>query len=245
MTDTELQSLLTQPELTACEKAIIILWGASQNGSEGLTTYGLSKKMTALRVGNPNRAQLEKDLKKSGDVIKVGARFTMRAGRSGHVRKLIGERDDNPIVDMSSAFIPSEIWSGTRNYIEKVAVQLCGCWEQKFYDAAAVMLRRLAETLVIEAYEKLGRHCEIQDASRNYFMLGSLVDKACGENGLSLGRESKVALIEIKDQGDRSAHNRRINAVRPELERLRPKARVLVEDLINIAQLKSTGVHHG
>jgi hypothetical protein len=245
MTEVELQRSLSRADLGACENAVIILWNISQNGSEGLTTYGLSRKMKDLRVGNPNRAQLEKDLRKSADVIKVGAQFQIKAGRTEHVKKLISDVADAPLVDLTLAFIPQEIWKGTRNYIEKVAMQLCGCWEQNFYDAAAVMLRRLAETLVIEAYEKLGRDAEIKDATGNFLMLGALVDKACSEKGLNLGRESKSALVEIKEQGDRSAHNRRINAVKPELERLRPKARVLAEELINIAQLKTSGGQRG
>jgi hypothetical protein len=100
------------------------------------------------------------------------------------------------------------------------------------------MLRRLAETLIIEAYETLGREKEIKDQDDNFLMLGALVDRSCGANGVGLGREAKVALKEIKEQGDRSAHNRRVNAVRPELERIRSGARTAIEELINIARLK-------
>jgi hypothetical protein len=194
--------------------------------------------MVDLRIGNPNRAQLEKDLRRSPEVIKVGDRYQIKAGRTDQIRRLINAADSRPLVDLSSAFIPEEIWKGTRGYIEKVALQLCGCWEQKFYDAAAVMLRRLAETLIIEAYESLGRQGEVKDADDNFMMLGALVDRACGTKGIGLGREAKIALKEIKEHGDRSAHNRRINAVRPELEHIRFGARTAVEELINIARLR-------
>ena len=238
MTDAELQHALCQSHLSACQKATVILWADSQQGAEGLSTYGITKRMTALRIGNPNRAQLEKDLRKSADVIKTADRFQIKANRTEQIRKLIKDVEHKPIVDLSAAYIPEEIWRGTRNYIEKVALQLCGCWEQCFYDAASVMLRRLAETLIIEAYEHLEREGEIKGPDGNYFTLGRLVDKACGGAGLNLGREAKAALAEIKEQGDRSAHNRRINTIRPELERLRSKVRVTVEELLNIASLK-------
>ena len=105
--------------------------------------------------------------------------------------------------------------------------------------SAAKALRAAGhETLVIEAYERLGRDKEIMDKDNNYLMFGALVDKACGENGIRLGREAKAALREIKEHGDRSAHNRRANAVRPELERIRAGARTAIEELINIARLK-------
>jgi hypothetical protein len=238
MTEIELQDALGRADLTACERAVVILWSEAQNGSPGLTTYGLSKKMKQLRLGNPNRARLERDLKRSPEVITVRDRFQIKVGRTEQIRKLIGDFEDRPIVDLSLAYIPEQIWMGTRGYVEKVAIQLCGCWQQKFYDAAAVMLRRLAETLIIEAYEKLGRGEEVKDQDQNYFMLGSLVDRSCGANGIGLGREAKAALREIKENGDRSGHNRRANAVRPELERIRSGARTAVEELIYIAELK-------
>lgn len=238
MTDPELQGSLAHSDLSACQKAIVILWNEHQRNPAGLTTYGLGKKMNELRIGNPNRVQLERDLRRSQEVIKVGAKFQIKAGRTEFVRNLMRDVDDKPLVDLSAAYIPEEIWKGTRNYIEKVAVQLCGCWEQRFYDAAAVMLRRLAETLILEAYEKLGREKEIKGGDGNYFMLGTLVDRALSDTGLNLGREAKAGLNEIKEHGNRSAHNRRINAVRPELEKVRSKARVAVEELLNIAQLK-------
>ncbi|MBW8869522.1 MAG: hypothetical protein JF563_01880 [Acidobacteriales bacterium] len=238
MTEEELQRALASANLTAAQKATVILWKEAQSGSAGMTPYGLSKRMLELRLGNPNRTQLEKDLKRSSDVIKAGKLFQIKAGRTEYVRSLIRGVEDKPIVDLSSAYIPEEIWKGTRNYIEKIAIQLCGCWEQHFYDAAAVMLRRLAETLIIESYETLGREGEIKDVDDNYFMLGKLVDKACSAGGLNLGREAKTALKEIKEHGDRSAHNRRINAVRPELQDIRTRARTAIEELINIARLK-------
>jgi hypothetical protein len=238
MTAMDLQASLADSSLSSYDKAVLILWNESQAGTKGLTAYGISKKMTEMRVGNPNRAQLEKDLNRSSDVIKVGGCYQLKAGRADRIRKVLRDAGDHPVVDLSNAYIPEEIWRGTRNYIEKVATQVCGCWDQKFYDAAAVMLRRLSETLIIEAYERLGRQREIQDSDGNYWVLGALVDQACGQSGLNLGREAKGALKAMKEHGDRSAHNRRTNAVRPELERMRAGARTAVEELINVARLK-------
>lgn len=48
---------------------------------------------------------------------------------------------------------PLEIVNGTRGYIEKIAVQVNGCYKNQWFDACAVMLRRLLETLIIECFE--------------------------------------------------------------------------------------------
>ncbi|WP_208543899.1 hypothetical protein [Paenibacillus protaetiae] len=45
----------------------------------------------------------------------------------------------------------------TRGYIEKVVNQINGTYEQGWYDACAVMIRRVIETLIIEAFSNIIR----------------------------------------------------------------------------------------
>ena len=108
---------------------------------------------------------------------------------------------------------PFRVSNNTRGYFEKVCKQLNGSYQFGFYDGALVMIRRAAETLIIEAYEYLQKESEIKDADGNYFMLGELVNRSSAAGGLTLGREAKAALKEIKKLGDRSTHNPRYNAV--------------------------------
>src|ERR1043166_8721312 len=101
------------------------------------------------------------------------------------------------------------------------------------------MLRRLIETLIIECYEHLHREAEIKNAQGQYFMLGDLVDAALGSAGINLGtREVKNALSAVKKQGDRAAHNRRFNAIRPDLDNIKDEVRVAIDVLINVASLR-------
>ena len=135
------------------------------------------------------------------------------------------------------------MWSATRRYIEAVCKQLNGCFRSAYYDAASVMLRRLLETLIIEAYEHLKRQNEIQDGGANYLMLRDLVERACGEKGhagLSLGRDSKTTLKEVRDVGNWSAHARRYNAYAADLTKIQAGVRMTVQDLIHVADLKKS-----
>jgi hypothetical protein len=70
-------------------------------------------------------------------------------------------------------------------YIESVCKQLNGCFRACYYDAASVMLRRLMETLIIEAYEHLKRDGEIKDGDGNYFMLKHLSNGRAGNRRTS------------------------------------------------------------
>ena len=82
-------------------------------------------------------------------------------------------------------YIPDGVWIGTRGYIEAVCKQLNGCFHAGFYDAAAVMLRRLLETLIIETYEQLKREAEIKDEWRNLSPVCRAVSSnaLCGDKG--------------------------------------------------------------
>jgi hypothetical protein len=99
-----------------------------------------------------------------------------------------------PAIDHASGYLPEPIWKNTRSYIEEVCRELNGSFHHAYYNAAAVMLRRLLETLIIEAYEHLGREAEIKDGGGNYLMLGDLAERVSGEKGhkgINLGRDSK------------------------------------------------------
>jgi len=110
-----------------------------------------------------------------------------------------------------------------------------GSFQFGFFDCTAVMARRLVETLIIESYEHLQREQEIKDGGGDYFMLSKLIDQA---QGLSISRDTKRELKRIKSLGDTSAHNRRVNAVKADLEKIQNGLRLIVDELVNLASLK-------
>jgi hypothetical protein len=69
-------------------------------------------------------------------------------------------------------------------------------------------------------------------------MRRDLVNRATHTGGLSLGRDAKKALTDVKELGDRSAHNRRYNAVKADLEKVQSGVRVAVDEMLNLAALR-------
>jgi hypothetical protein len=143
----------------------------------------------------------------------------------------------NPIPETEQV-LPMAVVEGTRGYIEKVVIQANGCYEHGWYDACAVMIRRLAETLIIEVYEKHKKEADIQDRDGNYLMLSHLVDKILADKTWNLGRETKQALPQLKSLGDRSAHNRHYLAKKGDIDKVLHGLRVVVDDLLHKAGLK-------
>jgi len=127
---------------------------------------------------------------------------------------------------------------GTRTYIEKISNQINGCYENGWFDACAVMIRRLLETLIIEVFEKFGINDRIKNSSGDYLYLKDLINATLIETSWTLSRNSKSALPKLKEIGDKSAHSRRFNAVRNDILDLKSELRTVIQELIVLAELK-------
>ena len=108
------------------------------------------------------------------------------------------------------------------------------------YDASAVMLRRLLETLIIEAYEKKDIECKIKDSNDNYRSLKHLVVAARDERCFKLTGPTKRLLTKLKKLGDLSAHNKKFNAKRDYMENLADdfylELQTLVKEFVDLAR---------
>lgn len=135
--------------------------------------------------------------------------------------------------------VDSTLVKGTRGYLERIVNQINGSYEHGWYDACAVMLRRLIETLIIEAFEERGISIKIKQSNGDdYLYLSDLIERTLAESEWTLGRNTRKALPKLKTLGDQSAHSRRFNANRHDIEKLLPEIRAVVQELIYLAGLK-------
>jgi hypothetical protein len=226
------------------EKAIAILWFHDcKTAGSAMTSGALTKVMDDHHVGTPHSTQLAEAIRKTKLCNESKGGFALKPGSRNLVRGWFGDilAGVQPRINHAEGYVPEAVWTNTRDYIERVCRQLNGCFAQAYYDAALVMLRRLLETLIIEAYEHLNRKSEIEIGGGNYHMLAGLVERATGKNnhqGLNIGRNTKNALDAVKSLGDRSAHDRRFNACAADLTKIQVDVRSGVQDLIQIASLQ-------
>lgn len=134
--------------------------------------------------------------------------------------------------------VPMSLVKGTRGYIEKVANQINGCYEKGWFDACAVMIRRLVETLLVEAFESKNIDGKIKNSQGDFLTLDEIIDKALAEPTWNLTRNTKKALPRLKKVGDLSAHSRRYNAHYKDIEMVSDDIRVVVQEFIYLASLK-------
>jgi hypothetical protein len=104
------------------------------------------------------------------------------------------------------------------------------------FNACSAMLRRLIESLIIEAFEAHSIEARIKGHDGEYQELKALIGKACGEPTIRLSRNSRSALPNLKMLGDLSLHSRGHLVRAGDLERIRNDTRVAVEELASHLQ---------
>jgi hypothetical protein len=143
---------------------------------------------------------------------------------------------DAPPADQD--FFPLSILQQTgRGYISTVGRQMNGCFARGWYDACAVMMRRLIEISIIEAFEHKGIAAKIKSADDNYFHLSGLITAAMREPAFSLSRNTKRLLPQLREFGDLSAHGRYYLARKEDVEKLQTGCRLSVEEFLHHANL--------
>ena len=155
-----------------------------------------------------------------------------------HASVVASTRQDEGGVAVSDSIVPLSVVRDSRAYIERIVHQVNGCYDCGWYDACAVMIRRLIETLLIESYEKAKISEKIKSPSGDFLPLGDIISAAINEASFNLGRGVRRALPHIKDLGDKSAHSRRFVAHQRDLERVASEVRDIVQELLYISGLK-------
>lgn len=159
-------------------------------------------------------------------------------------RSLKKEADDNLLPPSAGSPAGSDmviyisLVKGTRSYIERIVHQINGAYENGWYDACGVMIRRLVETLIIETFEAHTISPKIKNSQGDFFYLSDLIPLTINEASWNLGRNAKAALPKLKDIGDKSAHSRYFIAHREDIDRVASDLRVVVQALLLLSKLK-------
>jgi len=124
-----------------------------------------------------------------------------------------------------------------RGYLVSIVNQMNGCRREGWSDACAVMMRRLVEVVIIEAFEHKGIEAKIQDASGDYVQLTALVNTALAEASFRLTRNTKKALPQLRNLGHQSAHGRYFTARPEDIDKNEDGVRVVVEEFLHLANL--------
>lgn len=240
MTRSEFAERIAGLELSHLERAIALLWYYRQTQQfEERSASELANDLHDEDFPKPNVTRLAADLRRSEFTIRGRRRGTFQidvrrlSALDKSYRGLLNIKD----VKVSGAVLPNDLLGGTRIYLEKLAHQINGSYEASFFDASAVLCRRLMESLIIEVYMTQGRHHEIQQNSM-FVSLDKLIAHIEADPAIPLGRNTAKTMKEVKQLGDTAAHDRTYITQQIDLDDIKPRYRKLITELLTLSGIR-------
>ena len=231
---------LASLSLTHTERAVALLWYYRRTQEfEERTASELANDLHDEDFPKPNVSRLDTDLRRS--------RYTIRGTRPGtyqiDVRRLdeldatYGPHLKIRIVPSSDSLIPQAFVTGTRPYLEQLALQINAAYDHGLYDASAVMARRLMESLIIEVYVSQKRHAEIQQAG-NFFGLEALINHMLADTSIAKSSNLRRTAPKVKALGDTAAHDRTYITRQSDVDDLKLDYSRLISELLRLSNVR-------
>jgi len=135
----------------------------------------------------------------------------------------------------SLQIIPESLTRNCDKYIRIIVREINGSYENGFFSACAVMIRRLIETCMIEAFEHKGLVSMIKDPNGEYKTADEIKNELLKNPFNNLSRNVKRALQDrnILELGHKCAHDRFFTARRQDVDGIKNRVRSLIEYLIH------------
>ena len=234
----EAAHLLTHSDLTRPDQVVGMIWTAYPGEVDFDEALDL---LEAAGLSKQNRARLRVTLKAGRQVSQGKARNSYRLNPR-YVDQLTEKFA--PIVgapkkiriDNSSALLPAGTLPLDRVYVAAIVQQVNEGYVAGHYDCVAVMLRRLAESLLIECYVRAHREAAIR-VNGILQMLDGLISSFAADTTIGKSRHLIAQLRKIKELGDTAAHSRTYVTKRADIEDIKSDARHCLSEMAHLAGL--------
>lgn len=206
--------------LQLVDRLVAIIWWHGHNGSEEIAFPQIEAENDKAGYAALNSSREKQRLKKDGRITysKKKDCFRINPASENQLNKQYSALVSMKKLPNSDTVFELIDFESTRGYLKKVIVQINLSYDHGLFDCCAVMIRRLLETLIIEAYEKLGRADELKGNDGHFRMFSGLLSFIKSDKHVNLGRQTVEALDSFKKIADSSAHNRRYNASKKDID---------------------------
>jgi hypothetical protein len=233
--------------LTEVGYAIALLWYFDQEeGRPELRPAYLAELMADLSLRRRvNVTRLGRQLLANRDVIRgremgtVKLRLASKPRLSSRYNEIAGT-GVAPGIDprIDSHIIPTGLFEDTRPHLESLVIQINGTYQSGFYDACAVMCRRLLECLLLLAFERAAKGQVIRDASGEYRSFADIIGLAASNRHLKLARGAGAIMGKIDYVGDLAAHHPTYTTRQKDIDEQRLGFARVIAELVQLAEIK-------
>lgn len=224
---------LCESDLSEIDKALALTLHFEKEGE--VTVAHISDSLEDSGHAQINKTRLKRKISADRRFVKNGQGFRVspryRAEAEALLRPFIGLT--RPSV--AETKLDEELFKKSRVYIKNVVEQINVSYQYACFDCTAVMIRRLFETLIIDAFENQKCLDEISKPDGNIHQLSALISRLRSTSRFSVSRQTKDAADHLKDVGDWSAHNRRHRALKSDIDAALRHLRLASSDLLHLA----------
>lgn len=148
-------------------------------------------------------------------------------------------KDHDKEIKQSGVILPTELFDTLSPNVQLVCKQINASYENNLFDCAAVMMRRLLESLLVLSYQKAGIEADITDKSGLYHVsLDKIIKNAEQNKALNLSANTRKDMALFKNLGNYSAHKIWYNCTQGDIKPHILKYRVIIEELMYKAGVK-------
>lgn len=187
----------------------------------------------------PNVTRLQEDLRRDRRTIRGRRPDTFRVDvrRLSELEAHFAEQLQHRPIPQSDSIIPTEAVAGTRTYLERLVAQINASYDAGLYDACAVLCRRFMESLILDVYISQGRHATVQNAGV-FLGLDRLIGIICSDRAVTLSRNTRGTMTDVKTVGDTAAHDRVYITQQRDLDDIKLRYRRLIDELLRASGIR-------
>lgn len=187
-----------------------------------------------------NQTYLKNDLRVSKNITKG-----LKTNTYKPVRRYIDEMSEkyNFVITKSEdiltddSILPDSLITHTRGYIENIGKQINASYNNNIFDGCSILMRRLLEILLIHSYEEAQKTDLISD-NDGFKNLSYIINFTLSNKPFKLSKESSDILDDFRQLGNFSAHKIQYNAKRKDIENIKLKYRLAIEELLYSSKIK-------
>jgi len=225
---------LVRSDLSEIEKALVALW-AAKGDKQSAGASEIASILEAAGAPKINRSRLRMKLERDRRAVKDGTAFRISPRRVAEVQQIASPYSEPSRPDDINSVIDSALFEYAPSYVKNIVQQINISYSNACYDCAAVMMRRLAETMIVDAFESKQALAEITDTNGDIFSMTPLIKRLSSTAVFSVSRQTKQAIPLLKDVGDWSAHNRRYRARKSDIDSAARQLRLAAADLLHLS----------
>ncbi|MEO9969665.1 MAG: hypothetical protein ABJG15_07525 [Hyphomonadaceae bacterium] len=217
---------------------LIVYFFTEVEGVEVCTSGSVRSAFNELDLPTPSRVSsylTEGATQKYRQYVRKGNGYTLHRVKRQELTKKFEAASGTKEPEISFEILSTDDVSASRKYIRSIIRQINGTYTYGFYDATAVLMRRLMESLLIEAFVASCKDHVIRDANGKFLSLNGVLNQAKNPANLTFSRGQDKVMDSIKDIGDAAAHNRNYVTRKADIDHLQIKYRRLTSELYKLA----------